>query len=100
MYLHLDPSEKLTDAVSRTGGEGQHRQRVPVLGLIGTEALRVKAIRILPKGGVPLDEVRRNIDFRSRGHEIVAQLIVFTALRVISQPGGYKLIVSSMTWRV
>jgi len=43
---------------------------------IGPEAIWNEAIRGLPEGGVSLYQVWRNVDFRSGGNEIVAELII------------------------
>jgi hypothetical protein len=82
--LHLQSRHEFTDTVSRTGGKREHRQRVPILRTIGREAIRIEALRSLPEIGVALDEVGRNIDFRSRRNEIVAEPVV------LARPARYQ----------
>src|SRR5207247_11372289 len=45
--------------------------------MLGNNASWIEAIRILPEGRVPLDEVGWNINFGSGGNEIVTEVVVF-----------------------
>jgi|SRR5580704_15461804 hypothetical protein len=99
MDLHLDPCQQFTDAVSRACGKRQHRQRVPILRVIWTEPVRIEPIRSLPETGMPLDEVRRNVNFPA-GTKYSPSRSFLRALRDISQTAGYKRSASSTTWRV
>ena len=49
---------------------------MPGMQFIRPEAIWIEAIRGLPESGVSLDQVWRNVDFRSGGNEIVAQLVI------------------------
>src|SRR5437667_6270433 len=56
--------------------------------MLGTKAIWIEAIRILPEGRVPLDEVGWNINFGSGGNEIVTEVVVFQRL-ARHQPAGW-----------
>src|SRR5580698_6639643 len=76
MKLHFHTGKMLPDAVPWTYRERNSRQSMPTFRVIRSKAVWIKAIWFLPYFGMPLNEIRWNIDFSSSRNKVLSKPII------------------------